>query len=153
MIISTRGMGRLRGRRRLGQYDSAYNGVVDMDPSIYPQPANPPASSDSIFDLPGGVNWQNVTTGTLSPSQVASLQAQGAAQVQSVYDNAVTYYGQDSSAAEAAASVLPTQIAGVYSDVAALNPQPSSTLNLAGVAWYWWALGALGIFVLLDKRK
>jgi hypothetical protein len=150
-VLTNRGMGRLRGRRRLGQYDSAYSGYSNADPSL-----NTPGPSSSIFDLPGGVNYQNLATGTLTPSQVATLQAQGAAQVSSVYDNAVTYYGEDSPAAQAAAAVLPTQIAGVYSDIAALNPQPSSTdplLSLTGIAWYWWALGAVGIFVVVEHRK
>ena len=73
-----------------------------------------------------------------------------------MYDNAATYYGENSAPADAVASVLPTQVQGVYSDVAALNPQPSSSdplLNATGVAWYWWALIGVGTFALMEWHK
>ena len=149
-IVTSRGMGRLRGRR-LGQYDSSYSGIVDGDPSL----ANPGPNS-SIFDLPGGINWQNLSTGTLSPSQVAALQANGAAGIQDVYNNAVANYGVDSPAADAVAGVLQAQQSGVYSDIAAINPQPSSTdplFNATGISWYWWALIGVGAFALMEWHK
>jgi hypothetical protein len=118
----------------------------NQDPSVGPvTPGNP-----SIFDLPGGVNLQNLTTGTLSPSQVAILQSQGAASIQQVYDNTAKYYGADSPAAQAVAAILPAQIAGVYSDISALNPQPSLT-DPTTWPWYIWAAGAVGLFLLVRR--
>lgn len=134
---------RRRGLFGLGQYDSAYSGYSNADPSLTNNPSPSLVPSDSIFSLPGGISYQNLASGTLSPSQVALLQSQGAAQVQQVYDNTVLNYGADSPAAQAVAAVLPTQIQGVYSDIAALNPQSTDPLlNATGIPWYIWALGA-----------
>jgi hypothetical protein len=114
---------------------------------VYGQDLDQQISSAS--DLPGGIAWQNVSHGTLTTQQVAALQEQGAGQVQQVYDNAVQYYGADSPAAEAAADILPTQIQGVYADIAALNPTSNDPLlNATGFAWYWWAAAAATFYLL-----
>lgn len=100
--------------------------------------------------LPGGVQLQNLTSGTLTPGQVAILQSQGVAQVQQVQDNTNRYYGPDSAAAQAIASILPAQIAGVESDIATLNPQNGDALLAAtGIPWYWWAAGAGAVLLAL----
>jgi hypothetical protein len=118
--------------------------------------AQPTAPGDPLATgLPNGISWQNLTSGTLSPAQVALLQAQGQAGIQQVYNNAVTYYGADSPAAQAVAAILPAQIQGVVDDLNALNPQPATDplLNATGIAWYWWALGALGVFLALEYER
>ena len=161
-IIAMRGMGRLRGRRRrLGQIDSYYDAASTLDSSMpwyYDLIPGGPAiyQVDQVIPPPpGGYSLSNVTSGSLNPAQVAALQASGAQSVQDVDNNAVASYGVDSPAATAAASVLQSQESGVYSDIAALNPQASSSdplLAATGVAWYWWALGAVGIFVLVERK-
>jgi hypothetical protein len=103
----------------------------------------------SAADLPGGIAPQNLITGTLTTQQVAAFQAQGAAQLQQMYNNAVEDYGADSSAAQTIAQMLPTQIQGVYSDIAALNQASTDPLlNATGFAWYWWAAAAATFYLL-----
>src|ERR1700722_6701212 len=98
-------------RRRLGYYNPTSSSGDPVNPLSF-SPSDP---RTGIFDLPGGISLQNLTTGTLTPAQVAILQAQGDAEQQQVYNNTVAYYGADSPAAQAVAAILPAQIAGVNS--------------------------------------
>jgi len=102
--------------------------------------------AETELGIPLGPNLTNLTTGQLTAEQVAALTQAGQGQVQQVYQNAVTNYGASSPAAQAAASILPAQTAGVAADIAALNPNAVSD-------WTWWAILALGAFVVYELTK
>ena len=99
-----------------------------------------------IAAIPGSVEPANLTAGTLTPAQVASVQQQGDAQILEVPNNAAAF-GYPPNVVDVAQTTADQQIQGFNADLAALNPTSDPLLNATGIAWYWWAVAAAGLYL------
>ena len=149
-ILTSRGFGRLRGRRLGAAYDSAYSGYTNQDPSIVPTVA-------TSLPRPAACSW----TDYIWPSAACSL-ALGQQQIQSVPANAAAANAvaiaagmappYDVAMIQAVADQQTTAFAGdnatIFTQTTAVSLSDPSTWP-----WYYWALLAGGVFAVLEFRK
>ena len=131
-------------RRRLGQYDSAYQGYSNADPSL-----NPSSSDPSVCSW-----WDDIW-----PSQACAL-ARGQQQINSVAINAAAANDAAVAAGQPAPYNVPqiqaaaNQQAQAFAAENALifNPPGSNSNDPANWPWYYWVLGGGVLLLFIVKR-
>jgi hypothetical protein len=140
-------------------YDSAYQGYTGGDPAVPGSAAQLLMDTGSATGLDPLANcsWFDQLMfqwgiGNLS-CMTPSANAAGAAQIQSVCENAKTAYGSNSPTALAACAMAKTQIAQVPGDTAVILESYNKTLPLPtfSIPWYLWAAGAVGLLLWVRR--
>lgn len=133
-------LGRLRGRRRLGQYDDE-TGFIDPDPSINP-PASSGTTNNDTLPRPAACSWYDY----IWPTEACSL-ALGQQQINQVAVNAASA-GYPASVVAAVQSTAADQSADFAVDNSLIfNPPTNSPSTWP---WYYWALLAGGALLAIE---
>lgn len=117
-----------------------------MDPSIAPTPPMAPSSTSGCSTW--NMLWGNIT------GDYSDCIAANQALIQQVPNNAATYYGADSTAAQVAQKMATAQQAlvpgDVFNTVASYQALPAP--SFLGVQWWVWAILGGGAALLVLKK-